>query len=214
MKTRFIFSLVAGLFLLCGCHTQPAGQGKTEESDSTMVKNEVINTIMQRRSIRKYKPQPVEQEKLDRVVECGVHAPNGKGLESWEVRIVDNPRLLAEIDSAYGSFMGKGQSEAPLRAAYGAPVLMFIAYDTIYDLSQVDCGLLGGNMMLSAQSLGIGSCCLGGICRFLNAPEGSEILHKLDFPETHKLLYAIAFGYPDESPVVKSRNMGKIKVVE
>ena len=179
-----------------------------------MVKNEVVNTILQRRSIRKYKQQPVEKDKWAQIVECGVYAPNGKGLESWEVRVVDNPRLLASIDSAYSRFMGKGQEETTLRAAYGAPVLVFIAYDATYDLSQVDCGLLGGNMMVAAQSLGIGSCCLGGICRFLNEPEGRELLDELDFPETHKLLYAIAFGYPDEEPSPKPRDMNKVRTVE
>lgn len=110
--------------------------------------------------------------------------------------------------------MGKGQGETTLRVAYGAPVLVFIAYDTTYDLSQVDCGLLGGNMMIAAQSLGIGSCCLGGICRFLNEPEGRELLDELDFPETHKLLYAIAFGYPDEEPSPKPRDMNRVRTVE
>ena len=194
MNTKALLSLVAGISLLYSCHTAPASrEGETGAADSVVVKNEVVNTILQRRSIRKY---------------------NGKGLESWEVRVVDNPRLLASIDSAYSRFMGKGQEETTLRAAYGAPVLVFIAYDTTYDLSQVDCGLLGGNMMIAAQSLGIGSCCLGGICRFLNEPEGRELLDELDFSETHKLLYAIAFGYPDEEPSPKPRDMNKVRTVE
>ena len=109
------------------------------------------------------------------------------------MRVVDNPRLLASIDSAYSRFMGKGQEETTLRAAYGAPVLVFIAYDTTYDLSQVDCGLLGGNMMIAAQSLGIGSCCLGGICRFLNEPEGRELLDELDFPKRINYFMPIVF---------------------
>lgn len=215
MNTKSLLSLVAGISLLCSCHTAPASrEGETEAADSVVVKNEVVNTILQRRSIRKYKQQPVEKDKWAQIVECGVYAPNGKGLESWEVRVVDNPRLLASIDSAYSRFMGKGREETTLRAAYGAPVLVFIAYDTTYDLSQVDCGLLGGNMMIAAQSLRIGSCCLGGICRFLNEPEGRELLDELDFPETHKLLYAIAFGYPDEEPSPKPRDMNKVRTVE
>lgn len=215
MKVRFVFLLLVCVTVICGCGTaSDSRQGGAAVADSSAVRNEVVNAVLQRRSIRKYKPRPVERDKMARIVECGVYAPNGKGLQSWEVRIVDNPRLLSEIDSAYTRFMGKSGADSSLKAAYGAPVLVFIAYDTGYDLSQVDCGLLGGNMMLSAQSLGIGSCCLGGICRFINSPEGSGLLERLDFPDTHKLLYAIAFGYPDEAPEAKPRNMDKVRYVE
>ena len=69
-------------------------------------------------------------------------------------------------------------------------------------------------MLLAAKSMGIGSCCLGGICRFLNAPEGTEIMKELDFPETHQLLYAIAFGYPDETPKAKERTPEKVRMIE
>lgn len=47
-----------------------------------------------------------------------------------------------------------------------APTVVFIANDPAYDMSQMDCGLLGENMILSAWSMGIGSCCLGGTCAF------------------------------------------------
>ena len=136
------------------------------------------------------------------------------GRESWEVRFVTRPELLARIDTLYADYMEKTQGKRPAAAAYGAPAVAFIAYDTTYDLSQVDCGLLGGNMLLAAKSMGIGSCCLGGICRFLNAPEGAEIMKELDFPETHKLLYAIAFGYPDESPKAKERTPEKVRLIQ
>lgn len=208
-------TLMACAAMFCGCDTNRGQSSATAGTDSTAVRNEVMENILQRRSIRKYKPQSVEEEKMARIVECGIHAPNGQGRQSWEVRIVDNPRLLAEIDSVYGRSVGAaGDKQPAARAAYGAPVLAFIAYDTTYDLSQVDCGLLGENMMLAAQSMGIGSCCLGGICRFLNGADGTDLLRRLDFPETHRLLYAIAFGYPDETPEVKPRDTGKVRYVE
>ena len=215
MTTKFFLTLAIGALLTSSCNSKATSTQQPTETDSiTATSNEVVKTIMQRRSIRKYKPQPIEKEKLNQIIECGVYAPNGMGRQSWEVRIVDNPLLLAEIDSTYSAFMSKTNSNAPQKAAFGAPALVFIAYDTRYDLSQVDCGLLGGNMLISAQSMGIGSCCLGGIRRFFNAPEGKKLLERLNFPETHKLLYAIALGYPDESPKAKPRMMEKIKFIE
>ena len=54
----------------------------------------VVKTIMERRSIRKYKPQPVEREKMQTIVECGVNAPNAMNRQPWEVRVVDNPDFI------------------------------------------------------------------------------------------------------------------------
>lgn len=214
MKQTFILAsclALAGIFAGCQKTATPA---EAQANDSICQKNPVVETILERRSIRKYKQKPVEPEKLNQIIECGIYAPNGMGRESWEVRIVTRPELLARIDTLYADYMEKTQGKRPTAAAYGAPVLAFIAYDTRYDLSDVDCGLLGGNMLISAQSMGIGSCCLGGICRFLNAPEGAEIMKELDFPKTHKLLYAIAFGYPDESPKAKPRTQEKVRIIQ
>lgn len=90
MKSLSIFLLGAGLFTLalCGCTSQPS-QKETGMSDS-IVKvqdNPVIETIMARRSIRKYKPEAVERDKMETILNCGIHAPNGMNKQSWEVRV-------------------------------------------------------------------------------------------------------------------------------
>ena len=101
-----------------------------------------------------------------------------------------------------------------------ASTVVFIANDKSYDLSQIDCGLLGENMILSAWSMGIGSCCLGGPTPVsythlrASTPEAAEYLKKLDIPEGYQLLYCIAFGYPDETPSAKPRNAEKIRFID
>lgn len=195
----------AALVLSCGGNDK-SGFGQA------MYDNHVTETIMQRRSIRSYLPQPVEMEKLQKIAECGINAPNGKALESWEVRIAYSPDFLAFVDSVYAEQFKDEEniSENIRKAAFGAPAIAFIAYDTTYDFSQVDCGLFGGNLILSAQSLGLGTCCLGGLARFVNSDSGKEIREKLAFSSTHKLLYAIAIGYPAEHPQAKPRNPEKV----
>lgn len=81
-------------------------------------------------------------------------------------------------------------------------------------MSQIDCGLLGANMILTAQSMGIGSCCLGGPVRFMKSPAAAGYLKKLDFSDGYELLYAIAFGYPDEAPAAKPRDTSKVKFID
>lgn len=214
MRTNPKLLLLAGIAALCSC--TPSPKNAEVEKAVSGAENQVVETIMARRSIRKYKQQPVEKDKLQQILECGINAPNGMGRQSWEIRVVDTPELLAEIDSLNTKLaVGRGMDASKVRpAAYGAPVLVFIANDTTYDLSQVDCGLLGGNMILTAQSMGLGSCCLGGIVRTLKSPEAEGLLKRLELPENYNLLYAIAFGYPDESPAAKPRKAEKIRFVD
>ena len=59
--------------------------------------NAVIETIMARRSIRKYKAEPVDRETMNRILECGINAPSGMNKQSWEVRVVDDPAVMDQI---------------------------------------------------------------------------------------------------------------------
>lgn len=206
--------LIAGLASLSAC--APSQKNTEELNIASESKNQVIETIMSRRSIRKYKQQPVEMDKLQKILDCGINAPNGMNKQSWEIRVVNSQEYISAIDSLNKAMaVAKGTDVSKVRpAAYGAPVLVFIANDTKYDLSQVDCGLLGANMILSAESLGLGSCCLGGIVRTMKSPEAASLLKRLDLPENYNLLYAIAFGYPDESPAAKPRKAEKIRFIE
>lgn len=217
MKTGSIWKRVAAAgcaAVLCSC--SPAPDGRTIETDARATSDAVVETIRSRRSIRRYSSARVGRDTLRRILECGIWAPNGQGRESWQIRVADSPRLLAELDSLYGAASNReeGTVATPRPAAYRAPVVLFVACDESYDLSQVDCGLWGGNVMLAAHSMGLGTCCLGGIARFLNSPDGAPFLRRLDLPATHRLLYAIALGYPAESPAPKERDTSKIVFLE
>ena len=78
----------------------------------------------------------------------------------------------------------------------------------------LDCGLLGENMMLAAQSMGLGTCCLGGPVRFLKENEDAKFfIEKLGFSEGYDLIYILAIGYPDETPAAKPRDESKVKFI-
>ena len=177
--------------------------------------NLVVNTIMARRSIRKYKPQPVERETMDLILKCGINAPNGQNKQSWEVRVVDNPALMTEFKEA----MAKGHPDMNADMVKGcfrdAPTMVFIARDKSYDFSAYDCGLLAENMMLSAWSVGVGSICLGSPVRFLtDNAECAPCLTKLGFSEGYELCLCVGFGYADEEPAAKPRDWGKVKYID
>lgn len=207
---------------LCLCAAMgscaPAAQETASGTDtiSVDVTSAVKENIMTRRSIRKYKPQPVPRDTMQTILECGINAPNGQNKQSWEVRVVDNPEFINGITEVYKKQNPKVAEDPSFKNMFrNAPTVAFIARDPSYDFSQVDCGLLSGNMMLSAWSMGIGSCCLGGPVRFmLTDKEAAPYLKKLGFTDGYELTLCIAFGYPDEAPAAKPRDMSKVKFID
>lgn len=173
----------------------------------------VQDVIMTRRSIRKYKPTPVGRDTLELILQAGINAPNGMNKQSWEVRVVDNPITVQSFkDAITQANPGNKMAGGCFR---GAPVLVFIANDSAYDCSPIDCGLLAENMILYAWSMGIGSVCLGSPVRFIESPENPDckairdVREKLGFSEGYNMIICIGFGYPDETPKAKPRDKSK-----
>ena len=204
MKTINILLAAISLIIATACN-----QTKNE----TAMKNEVIENMMSRRSIRAYKDTPVGRDTLMKIMECAINAPNGQNKQSWEVRIVDNPELLGQMKEA----MAQAHPDMAFakECFRGAPVMVFIARDKSYDFSAYDCGLMAQNMMLSAWSLGVGSVCLGSPVRFLTDNEICKpLVDGLGFSEGYEFCLCVGLGYALEAPEAKPRDMGKIKFVE
>lgn len=202
---------VIRIIVAAACVTLSSACSPKGECSATH-ENEVIENIMTRRSIRKYKDGPVSRETMNTILECGINAPNGMNRQSWEVRVVDNPAVMDEIVQ----LMAAGNPETDpeiLRGCFrDAPTMIFIANDPSYDCSPIDCGLLSENIMLSGWSLGVGSVCLGSPIRFLaNSPEA---VSRLGFSTGYTPIICIGMGYPDEAPEAKPRDFGKVRFVE
>lgn len=200
--------ILAGTILL-SCIS--CGNNRSEE---TVMKegNPVIENIMARRSIRKYKAEPVSRATMDTILMCGINAPNGMNRQSWEVRVVDKPEVMAEIKEYMKAANPDVKPEMIEGCFRGAPTMVFVANDPAYDFSAIDCGLLSENIMLSAWSLGVGSVCLGSPVRFLmNSPQAMD---RLGFSEGYTPIICIGLGYPDESPEAKPRDAGKVRFID
>lgn len=204
---RLLFLAVAALMSAACCQTS------NSEAEA------VDNVIMSRRSIRNYKQIPVSRDTMQVILKAGINAPNGQNRQSWEIRVVDNPDTMSEIKAA----MSAANPDVPMAgdSFRNAPVMAFIAADTSYDFSLLDCGMLSENMVLSAWSMGVGSICLGSPVRFLDGsesirsnPEIRKVMDKLGFSEGFQLVLCVGFGYPLESPDAKPRDESKFKFVD
>ena len=207
MKTLNIF-----LASICLAAAASCNQPSQTVQKSSEYENAAIENIMRRRSIRQYKDGPVARETMQTIMECGINAPSGQNRQSWEIRVVDDPAVMAEIID----LMSKGNPDTDKGVIKGcfrnAPTMVFIANDPSYDFSVIDCGILSQNIMLSGWSLGVGSVCLGSPVRFLrNAPEA---IARLGFSEGYTPVICIGMGYPAESPEAKPRDFGKVKFID
>ena len=193
---------------LFSCNQQQPAQTQTDMK----YKNEVIENMMTRRSIRNYKEGAVARETMDEILNCGINAPSGMNRQSWEVRVIDNPETIASFKSLLVASNPETKAEAVEGCFRGAPTLVFVANDPSYDFSPIDCGLLSENIMLSAWSLGVGSVCLGSPIRYL--AKSPEAIQMLGFSEGYVPIICIGLGYPNESPDAKSRDNAKIKYLD
>ena len=202
---------ILGVASLVSCTTPSQQEIKTDVRNNT-----VIETIMTRRSVRKYQPQAVNRDTMQIIVECGINAPNAINRQAWEIRVVDNPKVIKKLTDLYVKDNPK-EAENPnfINMFRNAPTVAFIANDTTFAYSPVDCGLMAENMILSAWSMGIGSCCLGGPARFMKSnPEANKYLQEMGFSENYDLLLCIGFGYPAETPKAKLRDAAKVKFMD
>lgn len=185
-------------------------------------KNEVVEAIKNRRSIRSYKPEQIDQAQLDTIIDCGISAPSALNKQSWEIRVIQDADLLKRInDSFVEKAKGKELKGSAARAQepgfsvfHGAPTLIIVAKDKSNPYSAVDCGLLAQNILLSAESMNIGTCTIGNMASILNDPDAKEFLKEINMPDTHEVAFGIAIGYKNESPEAKPRDASKVQYIK
>ena len=210
MKKKILAAFALSVLMLSGC-AQQSEQASPDKSTEEVAKE----LIMSRRSIRNYKDSAISREVLDEILTCGVNAPNAMNRQMYEIRVL-SPALIDSLSSAVIKDNPKMAERPGFKNIFvNAPCVICVAYDSSSSMSQIDCGLLGENIMLAAWAKGIGSCCLGSTPRMINdSPSAKPYLEKLGFSEGYEFIYCIALGYPNETPDAKPRKMDMIKFVE
>ena len=195
---------------------EPTDKMTDIDTDIQMEVNPVLSSIMARRSVRKYLDKPVEHEKLETIVRAGINAPSGMNRQPWIVRVVESQQLIADVTEVYKQENAEQvKRDKDFKNMFrNAPNLICVCTPAKGG-GELDAGLLGENMMLAAQSMGLGTCCLGGPVRFLKANEKCKFfMDRLDIPSDYQLNYIIAVGYPDEQPEAKPRDTSKVKYIK
>lgn len=201
---------------LCGVFTQ-GGFPFDVDFEKTEVSNEVIRHIMARRSIRKYLDMPVEHEKLAMIAKCGINAPSALNQQAWAVRVVEDPDFIKGTTEIFiKENPEQVKRDANFKNMYrNAPNIIIVACPKDDAFAQLNVGLMGENMMLAAESMGLGTCCLGSAAMFLQRSEAYKpYIAQLHLPDGYEISYILAVGYPDETPAAKPRDESKVEYVK
>ena len=173
---------------------------------------EAMKAILTRRSTRDYKPDPVEEEKLDKILEAARQAPSGGNNQTNHFLVIRSREVIRQLvdmtEKAFAEMEADENTYASLRHSiaaskkggyvfcYNAPVLIVVANRRDYGNNIADCACAIENMMVAANALDLGSCWINQL-RWLNEqPEIVSYLTKLGMNEYERVYGAIIIGYP------------------
>lgn len=179
---------------------------------------EVLDAIIERRSIRKFQDKEIPKELLENILEVTIKAPSGKNIQPWRFVVLEGEKkkeltnlLSKTLIYLKENGINTGTARNTFKIMEQAPTLVFVFNSNITDKNtndnfanyrwKVDVQSIGGaiqTMLLAAQDMGLGTLwicdifyCDSQICNFLNRND--------------ELLAAVALGYPNEKPLARSR---------
>ena len=136
--------------------------------------NEIMKTLVERRSCRSYKPDPIPQDVLDQILEAGTYAATGMGRQSPIMIAVTDRAMRDRLSRMNAAVMGANNDPF-----YGAPVVIVVLADRAVGTCVYDGSLVMGNLMNAAHALGVASCWIHRAKEEFDSEEGREILRSL-----------------------------------
>ena len=157
-------------------------------------KNTVIDAMIERRSVKKYKPDMVPLDLINEVVKAGVYAASGMNKQSPIIIAVTDKELRGKLSALNAKIGGWKPDFDPF---YNAPVVLIVLADKNIATHVYDGSLVIGNMMLAAHSLGLGSCWIHRAKEEFEMPEGKELLKSLGIEGEYEGIGHCVIGYAD-----------------
>jgi nitroreductase len=146
---------------------------------------ELLESIRTRRAIRRFKPDPVPPELVEKLLEAARWAPSSVNCQPWEFIVITDPETKKRMSRAFviGPFLNQ------------APLVITVAVDSLKSTCPVQDGSIAAYAIwLAAHDLGLGACWVNPTVQF-------GIKRILGIPITKRLVSVLAIGYPDEAPV-------------
>lgn len=173
--------------------------------------NAVIENMVNRRSIRKYKPEQIKDEELQAVIKAGEYAPTGMGMQSPKMVVVQDKETIKLLSDINAKIMGVDSDPF-----YGAPTVIVVFADKACRPTYVEDGsLVLGNLMNAAHSVGLGSCWIHRAKETFETPEGKELMKKWGIADTCVGIGNCVLGYADmPMPEPKERKKDYVVMIK
>ena len=156
---------------------------------------DLLELMKTRRSVRKYKPDMIPQDVLDRIIIAGTYSATGRNLQSPIIIAVTNKEMRDKISEMNRKIGGWDEGFDPF---YGAPVILIVLADKSCPTYIYDGSLVMGNLMNAAHALGIGSCWIHRAKEEFESQEGKELLKSLGIQGDYEGIGHCILGYPKE----------------
>lgn len=167
--------------------------------------NAVIENILTRRSVKKYKKDLIPKEILEEIIKAGSYAPSGMNRQSPIILAVTNSELRDQLSKLNASIMGKENFDP----FYGAPVVLVVLANKQCPTCLYDGSVVMENLMLAAHSFQIGSCWVHRAKEMFETEEGKKILKSLGIEGEYEGIGNCILGYsdlPDLKPSPRKEN--------
>lgn len=162
---------------------------------------DAVQNLLTRRSVRKYKPDMVPQEKLEKILKAGTYAATGMGRQSPIILAVTDKTMRDKLSKMNAAIMGSDNDPF-----YGAPVVLVVLADKNVPTYIYDGSLVMGNLMNAAHAEGIASCWIHRAKEEFNSEEGKKILQDLGITGDYEGIGHCILGYADgDEPAAKPR---------
>ena len=156
-----------------------------------MINEIILKGLLERRSVRKFKPEQITDEELHAVLEAGMHAPTTKGFQKPIIVAVQNPEDVAAVNALNAKFTPN------LAPYYGAPTVLLVLAPREWQWSIYDgCAVLT-NLCNGAHAAGLGSCWINRPQLMFETNEGKEMLRRWGIEGDWIGVGSVALGYPD-----------------
>ena len=157
--------------------------------------------LLTRRSIRKYKPDMLPREVIEKIAEAGTYAPTGKNQQSPIIVAVTNKALRDRMSVLNAAVLGIDSDPF-----YGAPVVLVVLAERSNPNHVYDGSLVMGNLLLAAHAMGVGSCWINRAREVFDSDEGKAILRDLGIEGDYEGVGNCILGYADcEQPQARPR---------
>lgn len=154
--------------------------------------SETLKVLESRRSCRAYKPELIEEEKMQAIIKAGTYAATGMGKQSPIIIAVTNKEMRDKLSAMNAKIMGQGEGFDPF---YGAPELLIVLANKDVPTYIYDGSLVMGNLMNAAADLGVDSCWIHRAKEEFESEEGKAILKSLGIEGNYEGIGHLILGY-------------------